>query len=205
MRPRFCRIDPRTGVVTRAGLGAEDGMALSPLLDRVLFERDAEALVVDLEGGEPVRVLAAGEGESPRWTTAGDRIVYAARGASGMAFWTMRADGGDRRLLLQGVKGADPASVRLSPDGRDVFFAAAVEGEAGTADAVDLHVAPAGGGETRRLSNRHAHKRRYAVAPDGARIAYEVAREEKSAGGISKSEIWLMSRPAIQRRTKEAQ
>jgi len=263
---RFCRIDADSGAVTRTALAADYGMALSPLIDRVVFERyaetaaesapsagtggdgefqdmadavvagrarnvaegtrdlnrelearkymekrkaargagrvpaDVEVFAADVDRGEPVRLAAAGEAAYPSWTAAGDRILYAANGPSGVEFWTMREDGGDRQPVLTGVKVADPSSVRLSPDGKHVFFVAPVEGDPGIAklmtgeEPADLHVAPVGGGAARRLSNKHSFKHRFAVSPDGKRIAYEVLQDVKMLSGEGKSEIWLMNR-----------
>ena len=112
----------------------------------------------------------------------------------------MREDGGDRRSVLKGVNVADPSSVRLSPDGKYVFFVAPVEGDPAVAklmtgeEPADLHEAPVGGGEARRLSNKHSFKHRFAVSPDGKRIAYEVLQDVKMLSGEGKSEIWLMNR-----------
>ena len=263
---RFCRIDADSGAVTRTALAADYGMALSPLIDRVVFERyaetaeaesappastggdgefqdmadaivagkarnvaegardlnrelearkymqkrkaargagrvpDVEVFAADVDRGEPVRLSAAGEAAYPSWTAAGDRILYAANGPAGVEFWTMREDGGDRQPVLTGVKVADPSSVRLSPDGKHVFFVATVEGDPALAklmtgeEPADLHVAPVGGGAARRLSNKHSFKHRYAVSPDGKRIAYEVLQDVKMLSGEGKSEIWLMNR-----------
>lgn len=265
---RFCRIDADSGAVTRTAVEAEWGMAVSPLLDRVVFERsadpaaaaaqaeaaataearefdsmvdnvvagrasnvaegsrdltrelearkyeqrrkaaagaegisaDVEVLVADLDRGELARLAPPGQAAYARWTAAGDRILFASNGASGIEFWTARDDGGDRRPLLQGVKVYDPSSVWLSADGRDVFFLAPVAGDPGVArlmtgqDPADLHVAPAGGGKARRLSSRHPFKNRYAVSPDGKRIAYEVLTDVKLIEGAARSEIWVMSR-----------
>lgn len=263
MQPRFCRIDAVSGAITRTALAADYGMSLSPLVDRVVFERytetamedavaaagagdaefqamadaavagkaenviqgsrdldrvlearqkkekrkaargatgipDVEVFAADLDRGEPVRLMAAGEAAFPSWTPAGDRILYAANGASGIEFWTIREDGGDRQPLLKGVRVTDPASLRVSPDGKQVYFVAPVEGDPGLAKLMtgeepgDLHVAPAGGGAARRLSNKHTFKHRYAISPDGKRIAYEVLQDVKMLSGEAKSEIWLM-------------
>jgi Tol biopolymer transport system component len=161
---------------------------------------DVEVFAADVDRGQPVRLAAGGEAAYPSWTAAGDRILFAVNGPSGIEYWTMRDDGGDRQVVLRNVKVYDPSSVRLSPDGRHVFFVAPVEGDAGVArlmtgeEPADLHVAPVGGGAPRRLSNKHSFKHRYAVSPDGKRIAYEVLEDVKMIGGAGKSEIWVMSR-----------
>jgi hypothetical protein len=51
-----------------------------------------------------------------------------------------------------------------------------------------------GGGKPRRLSSKHPFKHRYAVSPDGRRIAYEVLQDVTMIGGAGRSEIWVMSR-----------
>jgi Tol biopolymer transport system component len=263
---RFCRIDPDAGTVTRLGLAADYGMALSPLVDRVVFERypetaeegvaaaggggdvefqrmadaalagratnvvegnrdlnraleakaardkrraakgatrvpaDADVFAADLSGAPAVRVLAAGEAAYPKWTAAGDRILFAANGAGGVEIFTVRDDGSDRRPVLAGVKIADPEATALSADGKLVFFVSPVEGDPGMAKLMtgeapaDLHVAPAGGGPATRLSNKHPYKHRFAVSPDGKRVAYEVLADTKMLAGTAKSEIWLMNR-----------
>lgn len=263
---RFCRIDADSGTVTRLGLAADYGMALSPLVDRVVFERYpetaaegaagagaggdaefqrmadamvagkatnviegnrdlnreleakaardkrraargagrvaaiAEVFAADLNGAPPVRIFAAGEAAYPTWTEAGDRILFAMNGASGVEVWTARDDGSDRQAVLSGVKIADPPTIRLSADGKLVFFVSPVEGNPGMAklmtgeEPADLYVAPVGGGPARRLSNKHPFKHRFAVSPDAKRIAYEVLTDTKMLTGAAKSEIWLMSR-----------
>jgi dipeptidyl aminopeptidase/acylaminoacyl peptidase len=112
----------------------------------------------------------------------------------------MGQDGGDRQPVMANVKVYDPASVRLSPNGKEVFFVAPVEGDPGVAklmtgeEPADLHVVAVGGNKPRRLSNKHSFKHRYAVSPDGQRVAYEVLQDVKMIGGAGKSEIWVMSR-----------
>ena len=54
--------------------------------------------------------------------------------------------------------------------------------------AADLYVVDVAGGNPRRLENRHPFKQRFALAPDGRRIAYEFRN-----GNSGKSELWVMS------------
>jgi hypothetical protein len=58
----------------------------------------------------------------------------------------------------------------------------------------DIHVAPVGGSGGTRLSNKHPFKQRFAVSPDGSKIAYEVLQDVKVIGGAGRSEIWLLRR-----------
>jgi Tol biopolymer transport system component len=161
----------------------------------------ADVVVTDIGSGSAVQVTNDGQSAYPSWTPDGSRILFATNGPAGIEMWTMNADGGDRRMVVPGtVKIADPSSVTLSKDGRDVFFIAPVPGDPGLAKIMtgespaDLHVVRAGENAARRLANRHPFKQRYAVSPDGKRIAYEVLRDVTMVGGAQKSEIWLLKR-----------
>jgi Tol biopolymer transport system component len=161
----------------------------------------ADVLVTDIGNGSAVEATRDGQSAYASWTPDGARILFATNGASGIEMWTMNADGGDRRLVVPGrLKIADPSSVTLSRDGRDVFFIAPVPGDPGLAKLMtgespaDLHVARAGESVAKRLSNRHPFKQRFAVSPNGKRIAYEVLQDVKLVGGAQKSEIWLLKR-----------
>jgi Tol biopolymer transport system component len=204
-RTRFCRIDAETGEVSRTPLVAERGALLSPLLDRVIVERGtAEGthwVVASVNTGETTRLPLPAGAVAPAWTPAGDRILFVTSARSGSDVWTMRDDGSDARRLLADAPIAEPRSVRLSGDGRLVFFAAPVAGDADAAlratggPPVDLYVAPAGEGTPVRLTSRHPFKRRFAVSPDAKSIAYEILTGVKKPGGPGKREIWLMGRP----------
>jgi Tol biopolymer transport system component len=161
----------------------------------------ADVVVTDIGSGSAVQVTNDGQSAYASWTPDGSRILFATNGPAGIEMWTMNADGGDRRMVVPGtVKIADPSSVTLSKDGRDVFFIAPVPGDPGLAKIMtgespaDLHVVRAGENAARRLANRHPFKQRYAVSPDGKRIAYEVLRDVTMVGGAQKSEIWLLKR-----------
>jgi Tol biopolymer transport system component len=161
----------------------------------------ADLVVTDIGSGSAVQITNDGQSAYASWTPDGSRILFATNGPSGIEMWTMNPSGGDRRMAVPGsVKIADPSSVTLSQDGRDVFFIAPVEGDPGLAKIMtgespaDLHVVRAGDGAARRLSNRHPFKQRFAVSPDGKRIAYEVLQNVTMTGGAQKSEIWLLSR-----------
>jgi Tol biopolymer transport system component len=161
----------------------------------------ADVVVTDIGSGSAVQITKDGQGAYASWTPDGSRILFATSGPSGIEMWTMNADGGDRRMVVPGsVKIADPSSVTMSQDGRDVFFIAPVPGDAALSKIMtgespaDLHVVRAGEKEARRLSNRHPFKQRFAVSPDGKRIAYEVLQNVTMMGGAQKSEIWLLKR-----------
>ncbi len=158
----------------------------------------ADLFVASLAGGQPVSITSDHQSAFPSWTADGDRILFATNGAAGLEFCTVGANGSGRQTVLSGVRGVDPQSVTISPDGERVFFVASVPGDAGMAKIMtgespaDLHVARVGSKTARRLANRHPFKQRYAVSPDGKRIAYEVMQDVKLIGGARKSELWLL-------------
>ena len=161
----------------------------------------ADVVVTDIGSGSATQITKDGQSAYASWTPDGSRILFATNGPSGIEMWTMNADGGDRRMVVPGsVKIADPSSVTMSQDGRDVFFIAPVPGDPALSKIMtgespaDLHVVRVGEKEARRLSNRHPFKQRFAVSPDGKRIAYEVLQNVTMMGGAQKSEIWLLKR-----------
>jgi len=160
---------------------------------------EADIVVVSLDGGQPTLLTSGGQSGLPSWTPDG-RILYATNGAAGIEIWSMTAQGSDKKVVLSGVKIADPTAVKLTADGRQVFFVAAVDGDPGIAramtgeDPADIHVAPAGGGAASRLANKHPFKQRFAVSADGKLVAYEVGQDVKLIGGAQRSEIWLLRR-----------
>ncbi len=165
--------------------------------ERLPYESDI--VVASLDGGSPSVLTSGGQSGFPSWTADG-RILYATNAPAGIEIWSMTALGSDKKSVLSGVKLVDPTAVKLSADGRQVFFVAPVEGDSGIAramtgeDPADIHVAPAGGGAPRRLSNKHPFKQRFAVSADGKLVAYEVGQDIKLIGGAQRSEIWLLRR-----------
>lgn len=160
-----------------------------------------DLMVTDIGSGSVVQVTQDGQAAYGTWTPDGSRILFAANGSSGIEMWTMNADGSDRRLVVPGsIRIADPSSVTMSQDGHDVFFIAPVAGDPGLAKLMtgespaDLHVLRVGERTPRRLENKHPFKQRFAVSPDGKRVAYEVLQGVTMMGGAQKSELWLMKR-----------
>ena len=78
------------------------------------------------------------------------------------AIWTMRPDGTDMKRVVTTPQGwaseRDPA---WSPDGREIAFSASVNGE------FDIWIAPAGGGEARRVNQRAGDERWPSWTKDG--------------------------------------
>jgi Tol biopolymer transport system component len=168
-------------------------------VDRLPYR--ADVMVADLSAGRAIQVTHDGQSAFPSWSPDGSRIVFATNGSTGIEIWSMNADGGDRRRVLAGgLKVADPSSITLSADGGSVFFISPVPGDPGLAKMMtgespaDLYVAKVWASDATRLSNKHPFKQRFAVSPDGRRVAYEVLQNVTLTGGAARSEIWLMRR-----------
>lgn len=102
------------------------------------------------DGGAPRRITDGPADVSPAWTPDGARLVFAApageEGRTDLDLWTARADGADRRRLVNDDLGDERAPV-VSADGRFVFAASVVRDDAGGARFasvvfVDLEAAP---------------------------------------------------------------
>jgi Tol biopolymer transport system component len=162
------------------------------------LSQGTDVMTVDIGSGGVHAVTSGGESAFPAWTADGLEILYATNGPTGVEFCTIKPDGSGRKTVLAGQKGVDPSSVRLSANGKYVFFVKAVQADAGMAKAMtgetpaDLHVAKVGSSEAKRLDNKHLFKQRYAVSPDGGRIVYEVLEDVHLIKGAGKSELWLM-------------
>ncbi|HSD27965.1 MAG TPA: hypothetical protein VLL75_11730 [Vicinamibacteria bacterium] len=153
-----------------------------------------DLFAVDADSGSLAALSDDGRSANPRWTAEG-RIVYVHQppGATRAELWVMEADGrGKQPLVKAPVELFDPDAVGVGGD-RVVYAGPIKDVNAGMAkimtgeEAADLHVVRLGGGEARRLENRHTFKQRFALSPDGRRIVYE-ANDRKSG----ESELWLM-------------
>jgi hypothetical protein len=141
--------------------------------------------LVELDGTGTTRLSDDGRTSEPSWTPEGDRVVfrYHAVGQNLGEVWTMAPSGGDRKRAINaaGLIAEDTNDVKLLPGGKlGIFRGLLQEVDAGVGSYVvgnvvmaDLFVIPNGGTETRRIANKHSFKGRFAVSPDGKRVAYE--------------------------------
>ncbi len=144
--------------------------AVSPDGTRVAYVSDrggAENLwVVELQGGEPVRITAETRPEvqvsSPRWSPRGDFLVYTSnKGETGsFDLWLIGADGrGDEALTHDASLDWMPA---WSPDGRTIAFVSDRDGSDG------LWLIGTDGSGARKLASLAYEP---AWSPDGQRLA----------------------------------
>jgi Tol biopolymer transport system component len=162
------------------------------------FHAPSNIWVARADGTELRQLTSDGRSSDPVWSFDGKSLLFSHQpdGAAQPAVWRMDPDGGHRQALVAAEIGTyDPREVALSPDGKKVYFRSQVEGVNPAmaamltkADPTDLYVIPAGGSEIRRLENKHPFKGRFALSPDGKRIAYEMTT--KDSGVV---QLWWMS------------
>jgi hypothetical protein len=140
-----------------------EGAAISPDGERVVFAADG-LYVVDAEGGQPVRIAAAGS--SPTFSPDGTRIAYLVNNSApgGGHVWVADADGSDAHEILADEPAVDdgPSGLAWSPAGDRI---AMDEG----ADAI-YTFAPDGSDFTKVITGGINPF----WSPDGSQIAYMV-------------------------------
>ncbi|MDH3498151.1 MAG: hypothetical protein OER21_15445, partial [Gemmatimonadota bacterium] len=124
-----------TAEVSIGSFTSLSGLAWSPDGRRIAFAAGygAEGLyIVNVEGGEPVKLDAPREPFSPAWSPDGTRIAVASgngvfvfgmvyfANAGASSLWTVPADGGPPRRLTDGA--SMDLSPQWSPSGRSLYF-----------------------------------------------------------------------------------
>ena len=133
---------------------------------RVLFLRGGRLWLVDSDGHGEVPIAAAGSPGSPAWHPNGRTITYSTYQPSQIIVQEL----GGRPRTIAGGRGVYISPV-FTRDGSSVVFAHGVD------DGVDLYVAPADGGEARRVSvGRGSDNVSPSFSPDGRRIAFMSGR-----------------------------
>ena len=134
---------------------------------RVLFERGGRLWTVDSDGQNetPIASVAATPG-SAAWHPRGRSITYSTYVPSQIVVQEL---GGRPRTIASG-SGVYISPV-FTPDGENVVYAHGVD------EGVDLYIASAAGGDTRRLSvGRGSDNVSPSVSPDGRRIVFMSGR-----------------------------
>jgi Tol biopolymer transport system component len=166
------------GSETQVSAGPVGGAAISPDGSRVAYSADG-LYVVDVEGGQPVRV--AEDGSWPTFSPDGTQIAYLVYGddVAGNVdeehVWVVNADGTDAHEILagEGTVFVGVSGLRWSPAGDRL--ALGVGGAEGT-DALAIYTfAPDGSDFTRVITGGGSPF----WSPDGSQIAYTILCEER--------------------------
>lgn len=154
--------------------------AWSPDGARIAFtsyrDSNADIYVMDADGGNLRRLTSDPQSDNaPAWTPDG-RIVFRSMRSRWANFYVMDADGANLRQITHTE--SDKGVPTLSPDGRWIAYVA--HGEKGSSE---IHVMPAGGGESRNLTAALSGNQKTfpTWAPDSRRLAYV----EASSGALN--------------------
>jgi Tol biopolymer transport system component/tRNA A-37 threonylcarbamoyl transferase component Bud32 len=137
------------------------------------------------DGGAPRQITSSRLPEIyPRYTPDGTAILFHSWGSEPRRIWRVPRDGGQAVALTPARREHDEYA-DMSRDGRWLAFARTEEGEA------HIYVAPAAGGEARRLTDSSSTIPRW--SPDGRWIAF--GSDRSFAGGI-----WVIRADGTERR-----
>jgi TolB protein len=132
-------------------------------------------LVVD---GQPAVALTQEPGSAvePAWSPDRQQIAFAAEwpGSSGMAIYTMHADGSNKREVVSGQSGLNWRP-NWSPDGSQLLFQSNRDGD------YEIYKINLDGTSEVNLTNHPAHDGDAAWSPDGSQIVFTSNRDGANA------------------------
>ena len=108
------------GPLDRSPAWSPDGRTLVYVSQTADRGDQVMALRVETEEGEPGEPRVLARGRDPVFTPDGEWVVYSAATSTGQRLWRVRADGGGRAPLGQGLH--DEVHPAISPDGRFVAY-----------------------------------------------------------------------------------
>ncbi len=155
------------------------GLLFARAVARNLIRHDMRIVFQDDASLAPGIILA--DGDEPRFSPDGKRIVFVSRRTKDNEIWIMNADGSMQTQLTSSP--GDDINPSFSPDGSQIIFATKRTGN------LDLYVMDATGGSVRQLTADPADE----MQPSWSREDYIYFTKRQGAEG--KSAIWRMKAP----------
>jgi len=183
---RLTRLTDGAGVARSPAL-SRDGTLMAYSSDRAA-EGQWDLYVKHITGGQPIRLTSDGAGnETPDFSPDGSKIVFRSN-RDGGGIYVTPALGGEIRLVAR--DGLDP---KFSPDGSQVAYWI---GAPNVADKVPgsgtVWVAPAAGGQLRRVGSNFTAARYPIWSPDGKHLLF-VGYTSAKAWDNSSVDWWLVA------------
>ena len=117
---------------------------------RIQFREKMSIVIADSAAAANTPRLLT-EGDEPRFSPDGSKVLFVSRRTKNKDVWVMNADGGLQTQLTSDPK--DDENARWSPDGKHIVFASDRTGN------FDLYVMNADGTQVRQLTSSPAHER----------------------------------------------
>ncbi|HNR32634.1 MAG TPA: hypothetical protein PKI11_17220 [Candidatus Hydrogenedentes bacterium] len=156
----FLQITDRTDVEEWPSYGPKGGgllFATAPY-KRIQFKENMNIVVADsVSQANTPRLLT--EGDEPRFSPDGTKVLFVSRRTKNKDIWVMNADGGLQTQLTNDPK--DDESPCWSPDGKQIAFASARTGN------FDIWVMNVDGGQVRQVTSTPANERQPCWSSDG--------------------------------------
>jgi TolB protein len=165
--------------MSRVGVGRLDAFALASLFILALLAnlpvRETRAAGPTPEPARPVRLTRdGGFKQHLQWSPDGKRFLFTRIHKGKMGLWTMKADGGGLRLLLEPEPKNPHFDGHFSPDGKRIAFVLDVLH--GTEGKLQINLCDGDGGGSRVLIPNKALEESPRFSPDGKRIAWVSTR-----------------------------
>lgn len=157
------------------------GLLFARAAKRKLLRREMNIVFMSpVAGGGPGRILA--EGDEPRFSPDGEKIVFVSRRTKNNDIWLMNTDGSLQTQLTTSPK--EDVSPCFSPDGKHIVFASNRTGN------YDIYIMDADGGNVRQVTSHPADETQPCWSREDY-IYFVRKMDEKT------SNIWRMRAPSM--------